>query len=79
MKIEELRSLSKDELIQKEKTLLEELYKFNQQRHSQRVEKPHNFLLLKRDIARIKTILNEKKRINAKDNSVDVRSTGVNS
>jgi large subunit ribosomal protein L29 len=60
MKIQELRNLSKDELAQKEKTLKESLYKLNMQRYSGRVEKPHMFSLLKRDIARIQTILNEK-------------------
>jgi len=60
MKIQELRNLSKEELLQKEKTLKEELYKLNLQRYGGRVEKPHMFSLIKRDIARIKTILNSK-------------------
>jgi len=61
MKIQGLRSLSKEELLQKEKTLKEEIYKLNIQRYSGRVEKPHMFSLIKRDIARIQTILHEKK------------------
>lgn len=61
MKTQELRSLSKEELLQKEKSLKDELYKLNMQRYGGRVEKPHMFSLLKRDIARLKTILNEKK------------------
>ena len=61
MKAQELRNLSREELAQKEKTLKEELFKLNMQRYSGRVEKPHMFSLLKRDIARINTILNEKK------------------
>ena len=61
MKIQELRNLSKDELLQKEKSLKVELSKLNIQRYGGRVEKPHMFSLIKRDIARIKTILNEKK------------------
>lgn len=64
MKIEELRNLSKEELAQKEKALKEELFKLNLQRYGGRVEKPHLFLLIKRDIARIKTILNKKKEKN---------------
>ncbi len=65
MKIQELRSLSKEELLQKEKALKEELFKLNMQRYGGRVEKPHMFSLIKRDIARIKTILNEKvKKLN---------------
>jgi len=60
MKATELRNLSKEELLQKEKNLKEELFKLNMQRYGGRVEKPHMFSLLKRDIARIQTILNEK-------------------
>jgi large subunit ribosomal protein L29 len=60
VKIEELRSLPKEELISKEKTLKDQLLKLNMQRYAGRVEKPHMFSLLKRDIARIKTILNAK-------------------
>ena len=61
MKIKELRALSNEELKQKEKTLREELFKLNSQRYSGRVDKPHMFSLVKRDIARIKTLLNAKK------------------
>jgi large subunit ribosomal protein L29 len=61
MKMQELRNLSKEELFQKEKELKIELSKLNLQRYSGRVEKPHMFSLLKRDIARIHTILNAKK------------------
>ena len=61
MKPLELRSLSKDELLEKEKGLYAELAKLNVQRYTGNVEKPHKFALVKRDIARIRTILNEKK------------------
>lgn len=61
VKIQELRNLSKEELIAKEKSLKDELAKLNVQRYSGRVEKPHNFSLVKKDIARIKTLLKEKK------------------
>ena len=64
MKPKELRNLSKDELLQKEKTLKEELFKLNMQRYGGRVEKPHMFSLVKKDIARIRTILNEKGKRN---------------
>lgn len=60
-KVNELRNLSRAELIQKEKTLKEELFKLNMQRYGGRVEKPHMFSLIKKDIARIHTFLNEKK------------------
>lgn len=61
MKPLELRNLSKDELLEKEKGLYTELAKLNTQRYTGNVEKPHKFALVKKDIARIRTILNEKK------------------
>ena len=61
MKPEELRNLPKDELLEKEKSLYAELAKLNTQRYTGNVEKPHKFALVKRDIARIRTILNEKR------------------
>jgi large subunit ribosomal protein L29 len=57
----ELRNLSKEELREKEKGLYVELAKLNTQRYTGNVEKPHKFALVKKDIARIRTILNEKK------------------
>jgi len=60
MDTRDLRNLSKEELLQKEKSLKDELAKLNQERYSGRVEKPHQFPLLKKDIARIRTILREK-------------------
>lgn len=61
MKISELRNLSREELLAKEKSLKEELFKLNQQRYTSRVEKPHMFSLIKKDIARIETLLHERK------------------
>ena len=61
MKPLELRNLSKEELLEKEKGLYAELVKLNTQRYTGNVEKPHKFALVKKDIARIRTILNEKK------------------
>lgn len=60
----ELRNLSKTELLQKEKSLKEELFKLNMQRYGGRVEKPHMFSLIKKDIARIQTILNPVRNTN---------------
>ena len=61
MKAKELRNLAPEELLQKEKALYEELSSLNTQRYTGRVEKPHKFALIKKDIARIRTILNDKK------------------
>jgi large subunit ribosomal protein L29 len=61
MKIKELRLLATEDLKTKIKTLKEEMFKLNEQRYSGRVEKPHLFSSIRKDIARILTILNEKK------------------
>ena len=61
LKAKDLLSLSKGELLDKEKSLKEELFKLNAQRYSGRVEKPHLFSLVKRDLAVVKTVLNTKK------------------
>lgn len=60
-KAKELVNLSRQELLDKEKSLKDELFKLNLARYSGRVEKPHMFSLVKRDIARIQTLLNLKK------------------
>ncbi|MCM8800149.1 MAG: 50S ribosomal protein L29 [Candidatus Omnitrophica bacterium] len=61
MKAKELRDLSDEELLEKERKLKEELFKLNQDRYSGKVNKPHMFKLLRKDIARIQTILRERK------------------
>ncbi|MFA5093209.1 MAG: 50S ribosomal protein L29 [Candidatus Omnitrophota bacterium] len=58
MKPKELRDLPESELLEKEKALYAELTKLNTQRYTGSVEKPHKFALVKKDIARIRTILN---------------------
>jgi large subunit ribosomal protein L29 len=60
MKPNELRELSSEELIQKEKAFKKELFSLNFQRKMGNVEKPNRFGVLKRDIARIFTILRER-------------------
>ncbi|MCK9594395.1 MAG: 50S ribosomal protein L29 [Candidatus Omnitrophica bacterium] len=61
MKTKELREMSVEELLAKEKSLKEEMFKLNLDRYTGRVEKPHKFSLVKKEIARIKTILSERK------------------
>lgn len=62
MKFKELINLSKPELLEKEKNLKEQLHKLNYQRYSGRVEKPHSFTLIRKDIARIKTAMKQNER-----------------
>ena len=61
MKMQELRNLSREELLAKVKVLKEQLHKLNLSRYGGRVEKPHQFGEVKKDIARAMTLLNEKK------------------
>ncbi|MDP8289583.1 MAG: 50S ribosomal protein L29 [Candidatus Susulua stagnicola] len=64
MKIEELQGLSKQELQAKLDDLNKQLMELQFKRRSG-VEKPHLFKVVKKDIARIFTVLNEKKEISA--------------
>ncbi|MDD5568330.1 MAG: 50S ribosomal protein L29 [Candidatus Omnitrophica bacterium] len=61
LKAKDLINLSKAELLEKEKALKDELFKLNSQRYTGRVEKPHLFSSVKKDIAVVETILNSKK------------------
>lgn len=60
MKTKELRDLSNEELLQKEKEFKKELFGLNYQRKIGAVEKPARFKTLKKDIARILTIIKER-------------------
>lgn len=77
MKIKELSSLSREELLVKEKGLKDDLLKLNMQRYGGRVEKPHMFSLIKKDIARINTLLNLKKNDKAASQEKDSKETEV--
>ena len=61
-KTEDLRNLGREELISKISSCKEELGKMNYLRVVGQVEKPHKFKLLKREIARIETLLNESQK-----------------
>jgi len=61
LKAKDIIGLSRDELLEKEKNLKEELFKLNQGRYSGRVEKPHMFSQVKRELARIATVLTLRK------------------
>ena len=61
MKAKDFRALDTTDLVQKEKNFKKELFDLNYQRKFGKVEKPSQFGLFKRDIARIKTILTERK------------------
>lgn len=62
MKARELRNLTDEELNQRLQELYRKLFELRSQIKIGRLEKPHEVRMCKRDIARIKTILNERKR-----------------
>jgi large subunit ribosomal protein L29 len=64
-KIEDLRNLSNEELRQKADSLKADLYGLRYQAKSGRIEKPHRMKLIRRDIARINTIIRERELKNA--------------
>jgi len=62
MKAKDLRAQSTEDLILKEKSLKKDLFDLKYQRKIGRVERPSQFKTIKRDIARILTILNEREK-----------------
>jgi large subunit ribosomal protein L29 len=61
MKGKELRELSEDELIQKEKDMVEELFNLRFQHATGQLENIMRIPKVRKGIARIKTILSEKR------------------
>ena len=62
MKTAELRDKSIDELNTRERELREQLFKLRFQRATGRMENPMKIREVKREIARIQTLLNERSR-----------------
>jgi large subunit ribosomal protein L29 len=62
MKTAELRDKSIDELHTRERDLAEQLYKLRFQRATGRIENPSKIREVKKEIARIKTLLGERAR-----------------
>ena len=60
MKAQELRQLSAEQLNEKLKELKHELFNLRFQHAINQLENPHKIADVKKDIARVKTILNEK-------------------
>jgi large subunit ribosomal protein L29 len=61
IKVKELRNLSDEDLIHKEKDIKRDLFDINNQRSLARVEKPAAARQLRRQLAQVLTILNERK------------------
>jgi len=62
MKVKEIRDLSPTELEKKLRDTRSELLNLHLRRQSGQLEKPHTLRVLRKDIARMETILTEKKR-----------------
>lgn len=60
MKISEIRNLSPEELKQKESRLVDELFKLRFRHATGQIESTAMLNTIRRDIARIKTVLREK-------------------
>ena len=68
MKFKQLREMVSEELVQKEKDLKKELFDLNYQRKATgRVEKPGRFRTVRREIARIMTLIREKENDGARN------------
>ena len=66
LELEEIRGMSPDELAVKIEELKKQLLNLRVQHHTGKLEKHHELELLKRDIARAKTIQNQSKSQNKK-------------
>ena len=63
MKIGEFRDLGADELKQREKDLADQLFRLRIQKSMGQLEAGHKLKTLRRDVARIKTVLREKESV----------------
>lgn len=61
MKIKELRDMSDEELIKKERDLAEDRFKLKFQHGIRQLENTAKLSQLRKDIARVKTIINQKR------------------
>ena len=61
MKVSELRNMTTDELQKKDEALAQEIFNLRFQLHTGRLENSARLSIVKKDIARIKTILQEKR------------------
>jgi len=62
MKTKEIRELSKDELVTRKRDLRQEVFHLRLQQQSGQLEKPSQLRVIRREVARIETVLTEKNR-----------------
>jgi large subunit ribosomal protein L29 len=63
MKIGEFRDLAADELKQREKDIDDQLFRLRIQKSMGQLEAAHKLKVLRRDLARVKTVLREKETV----------------
>jgi large subunit ribosomal protein L29 len=63
MKIGEFRDLGADELRQREKELDDQLFRLRIQKSMGQIEAAYKLKVLRRDLARVKTVLREKETV----------------
>ena len=61
MKIKELKEMSTDELLTKKRDLRQETLHLRLQQQSGQLEQPSRLRLLRRDVARVETLLTQRK------------------
>ena len=61
MKVSDIKNITVDELQSKETELTKELFNLKFQLHTGRLENTSKLSLIKKDIARVKTVLREKR------------------
>ena len=61
MKTKEIRELAPAEIETKLRSTRDELLQLRLKKHTGQIEKPHTLRILRKDIARLETILREKK------------------
>jgi large subunit ribosomal protein L29 len=66
MDLKELKTMNDSELSQREQFLKKELFGMRQQSRLGQVEKPDRFQTIRKEIAQILTIINERKNQNGK-------------
>jgi large subunit ribosomal protein L29 len=60
MKVAEIRDLAADELRQREKDMDDQLFRLRIQKSMGQIEAAHKLKAVRRDLARVKTVLREK-------------------
>lgn len=65
MKVSEIREMNPDELVDEMENLRRKIFEIRTQAVTEKLEDPTLLTKTKRDIARIKTVLNERQRENA--------------